>query len=34
MGKDFFDSWTDIPFKETNNLVGFVYNVLRLGIPE
>ena len=26
-------TWTNIPFKETNNLVGFIYNFLRFGVP-
>ena len=31
--KDFLVPWTDIPFKETHNLVCSIYNFLRLGIP-
>lgn len=29
--KDFFVSWTDIPFTETRNLVGFIYNFFAFG---
>ena len=33
MTKDFLVPCTNIPFKKTNNLVGFIYNFLRLDVP-
>ena len=33
MIKYFLVPCTNIPLKETHNLIGFIYNFLRMGVP-